>query len=97
MYTTHDITTHTDELKKRYAAAANKSSRRHGVVSSKGIDCSLREHRLRWKKMDEARMVGLYYVCVRVISSIYTYIPTPSYIRKKRSSSKKKLKEQKAA
>ena len=49
---------HTDELKKRYEKVANKMHRRNGVVSSKGIDCSLKEHRVRWKKMDQARLVS---------------------------------------
>lgn len=46
-----------DELKKRYEKVAKKVNRRNGVVSSKGIDCSLKEHRARWKRMDELRLV----------------------------------------
>ena len=58
----HTCVTHTHlraaELKKRYDLAAKKKCRRNGVVSNKGIDCSLKEHRARWKKMDAARLVG---------------------------------------
>ena len=47
------------ELKKRYEKAANKIHRRNGVVSRMGIDCSLKEHRARWKRMEEARLVSI--------------------------------------
>ena len=62
-YHTHTLSTlllsHTiDELKKRYEKAANKINRRNGVVSTKAIDCSLKEHRARWKRMDQARLVS---------------------------------------
>ena len=61
-YTNHTCTRYdiAEELKKRYDIAAKAKSRRHGVVSTKGIDCSLKEHRARWKKMDQAREVHIY-------------------------------------
>ena len=49
----------TAELKKRYEKAANKIHRRNGVVSRMGIDCSLKEHRARWKRMEESRLVSI--------------------------------------
>ena len=48
-----------EDLKAHYEKVANKIHRHHGVASRNGIDCSLKQHRATWKKMDEARLVCL--------------------------------------